>query len=617
MSSNILTHNREPFYVKINKDEYWDFHLSTDTTAVYESGISEDCLSTYIDINDPECVWFDDIKSKSQHTWSEYLNNNSILKHFGTTGVDNGFYHYDKTRITNAMFYEIFMHSILDMSEYDNRLKLTKVSGNNRIFDYPIDIVEEDGMMVAKANGGFYQGFFKLHGYDYQVLPHNLGDGWGVEVTLKKSDLERSAEREILNDKYPENKGIFFYMGLRAENKWWTSYDVEHEFKHKIEWYFDSDYIKDMFYNNADYESMIYYIKDDNPETWVDPDPYFSVEGYFKPNASNMAGKKYADAKYFSEEYVTYEGGVNLSYNTDGYFEVDRFIREEDFDMETEYGFKFSELNKFTVHNTDNKYIFFDHTDDGYTTKTWNPEEGDFVQVVIPKLPDIGNQFLLFHNGEGGYTTKTIHELYEKESQKYDVLADIYRNALALQIKDDGSIGFKYAICNADDEKNKVEVVSDYSFPGIIKDDEWYTIHVRFAPVTSKFININEHCEVHVPVTEKMKIFVFVNGKLVLVSHDLPMINFRALKDIKEKQQGVPYNISLGGGTQGLCDVVYINYMKTPEYILPLEENFGGSFIGFIKDFKFYDCEKEFDQIKNNFSAVNPLLSTESKPKIL
>jgi hypothetical protein len=41
---------------------------------------------------------------------------------------------------------------------------------------------------------------------------------------MKKCDLEPESDK-TLNDKYPENKGIFFYLGTRAENKWIYMYD--------------------------------------------------------------------------------------------------------------------------------------------------------------------------------------------------------------------------------------------------------------------------------------------------------------------------------------------------------------------------------------------------------
>jgi hypothetical protein len=69
---------------------------------------------------------------------------------------------------------------------------------------------------------------------------------------------------------------------------------------------------------------------------------------------------------------------------------------------------------------------------------------------------------------------------------------------------------------------------------------------------------------------------------------------------VYDKQEGVPYNVSLGGGTQGLCDVVYENYKDVPEYVLFLEKEFCGSFMGYLKSFKFYSCNKDFTKILAN-----------------
>ena len=43
---------------------------------------------------------------------------------------------------------------------------------------------------------------------------------------MKRCGLKPESTK-TLNDKYPENKGIFFYIGTRAENKWIYLYDEE------------------------------------------------------------------------------------------------------------------------------------------------------------------------------------------------------------------------------------------------------------------------------------------------------------------------------------------------------------------------------------------------------
>ena len=98
-----------------------------------------------------------------------------------------------------------------------------------------------------------------------------------------------------------------------------------------------------------------------------------------------------------------------------------------------------------------------------------------------------------------------------------------------------------------------------------------------------------------------MKIYIYVNGYLKFVSKELPEFNFRALDTVKEKQEGVPFNISVGGGTQGLCDSVWLDYWKAFEKILPIEKHFAGTFIGDIKVFRFYTCKMAYAEIRNNW----------------
>jgi hypothetical protein len=79
------------------------------------------------------------------------------------------------------------------------------------------------------------------------------------------------------------------------------------------------------------------------------------------------------------------------------------------------------------------------------------------------------------------------------------------------------------------------------------------------------------------------------------------MIDFKALNEIYEKQEGVPYNISIGGGTQGLAETIQPNYMLNPTRVYPLEKYFAGTFIGYISSFKIYDCFMEQKIIENNY----------------
>ena len=171
-----------------------------------------------------------------------------------------------------------------------------------------------------------------------------------------------------------------------------------------------------------------------------------------------------------------------------------------------------------------------------------------------------------------GYTADDVSELKNTNKNAYKILKDLYNNALGFQIKDNGSIGFKYLVKECQDYKNSYKIIEEFSKENIVKKDEWNNIHIRLKRM-SEF---------------KMKILIYVNNFLIYVSSELDVINLRPLSDIEEKQETVPFNISLGGGTQGLIETIYPDYMNLPKYVLPLEKHFAGSFLGYIKDFKVF-----------------------------
>jgi hypothetical protein len=134
--------------------------------------------------------------------------------------------------------------------------------------------------------------------------------------------------------------------------------------------------------------------------------------------------------------------------------------------------------------------------------------------------------------------------------------------------------------------------------PGLVKDGEWNVINVRFAILD----HAKDPCGVPVNLgNRKMKIMIYVNGYLVLVSRELNEFRFRPLKVKSKFQEGVPFNISLGGGTQGLADMITPNYKEVPEVSYYLEDTYAGTFIGDIRVFKMYTCFMQYEEIKNNY----------------
>lgn len=577
--SNILNHNRHIFECDLNKEDYWDFHLCIDEGygGLYD-GLSERCLSVYIDLSDDECIWFDHIYSNSKYVWDNAVNNGFTFKHFGFTSVDNGRTYYEKDRISNEEFFNLFTNTKFEMEKDETRLTLVKVRGNQQIYDYSCDITFwEDKIQVGKFNGGWYQGFFSTSdGKDYKVLPTDLGSGWNFEFVLNKEDFQH--DKLILNDIYPENKGIFFYIGTRAENKWWLKYLSDYKFDECKKEGFADEYVEKDYSENTSLNSN-YITEKDVDEDFTHP---FGEYMCVKPCAECDGCDSYISDNYFGEDLKIDE---NMSFTT-----------ENGYDM---YQPNIGEIK------TDNKFLIFDRTREGAKANNWDENTEFYLNYI--KKPDIGNYFILFNRGHEGYTVKDIEELIEKENKKYDVLKDIYRNALAFQIKDNGTIGYKFFVKDCDSEEENYKIESEFTHFPIIHDKVWYDINIKIFPVNHLRYMSNVKCPIQYGISDKMQIYIYVNGKLVLASRELPILNLRALDDLSEKQEGVPFNISLGGGTQGLAEAVYLNFLKAPEYVLPLEKEFGGSFIGYIKTFRFYTCPLNYTEIFENYNFTKKI----------
>jgi hypothetical protein len=126
----------------------------------------------------------------------------------------------------------------------------------------------------------------------------------------------------------------------------------------------------------------------------------------------------------------------------------------------------------------------------------------------------------------------------------------------------------------------------------------------------------------------KGKLLIYVNGKLIYTIKDFEEIIPRALPTDKEKQVGVPFNISWGGGTQGLhenlvpstCENLSNDFIQDPELFptsvlsgtslsglttnILLEKEFGGTFEGGISQFRMYVQPLDSSEIRHNFNIL-------------
>ena len=152
----------------------------------------------------------------------------------GLTGIDNGLVTGmtgQTITLTNGLFSDT---DKFNRYYFDRRLKLHQVTGftnspnirfsgisKQTLYEIVSDIDPYIGY-YQELYGGFYQGFYKLFGFDYDIFPSRMNKGWSVEFLLKPrliNEFSASTGQTTLNEIYPNNKDIFFYMGTRSENK--------------------------------------------------------------------------------------------------------------------------------------------------------------------------------------------------------------------------------------------------------------------------------------------------------------------------------------------------------------------------------------------------------------
>lgn len=626
--SNLRENNLHNIRLMINKDEYWDFFVDKDRYGRYSfgSGLYDGCLISYIDACKDECVSGDTwLFSTKDYAWNDATSIDNTLYNISYTGTDNGLFRFRKDRISNEDFWNLYQNNSFRLEGDDLRLKLHSVSGNTLQYEYPLHV--EDCQI--KLNGGFYQGFFESECDKYQVLPNKMTGNtpWEFEFQLKKCDLEPESTK-TLNDKYPNNKGIFFYIGTRSENKWVYLYHPEEDdcFTLSPDDYVEdahidkNDYIIGNFYDpEPDFEGVFdnndnQYQEKDSDDEIPDLDDFTDFQNKPKPIDENLPSfeetpkqkenmtfyrgcyscncGKYNDAeeKDVTESESNLGKDSSLISNLDclgsdaDYFQPEMDIR--DFDYQTTNGISFKDANKGLLFTSGNKFLLFNRTCTGYTTNNWI--EGTQMEVYGKKRKFRDNLFILMNRTCTGYTVDNIDQLRDKINDEYDYkdfYGDLYNNALAFRITDNGEIGYRLLTIDCDKEgDDKTSIEEGYSFPNVIKDCEWQTIHVKI-----------------IPTLDTMKMYFYVDGKLVYITKELPKLNLRPLNEEYVKQEGVPYNISLGGGTQGLAETILPNYMLNPTRVFPLEEYFAGSFIGYMKSFKLYDCGLEYGNILSNY----------------
>ena len=588
---------------------------------------NNECLAAFVTPEIDACIeYFEKGKVFSSVSWGSAFNSGDdefsgvTLYNIGFTGVDNALVFYDRNLIDNTQFFNYYTGSFYCTCG-DTRLSLSVANCNTEEHLYPISIGKADNEKYFECKGGFLQGFFKTYGYDYQTLPDNIDEEWNISFVLRpRSDYE--IKERTLNYEHPENKGIFFYLGMRAENKFWEvdATDEEKSGFTATRYNMNDGYgiLDSREYYHDDCSEEFQFIEETSlheetcpiPESWADD---YITEGYEPEEGTVLTGCPTPEES-MPQDYINFNPCEG---EDDPWIEAGYTVKEISLDgiddIRTSNGHNiFENTDNYYEIKSNNKYLLFNNTCSGYTVEKWikdGAEDKTFI-FTTKKNTKIPNYYLLFNQTCTGYTVDTIGEYLKSLEEPYDVYSDYIRNVFAMKYNDDGSLTYKYVVkdlgsgCPAYDYSSfdgdfindTTHIIEETTKPGLVRNGEWNNIHLRFKMVDGNGL---DKCR-RSSGNRKMKIYIYVGGLLKFISRPIPEFNFRQLQEVYDKQESVPYNISIGGGTQGLADTVNLNYMDWTPYELPLEKYFGGTFLGDIRIFKFWSCPM-------NFAIINAL----------
>jgi hypothetical protein len=502
----------------------------------------------------------------------------------GLTGIDNGLTK-EMSGITMTAFTGLYTTTAETYNRYiyDRRFKMHPISGNttpeNRLwnddsYSYGLSYVNAGGDIgtVAQLNGGFYQGFYKLQGYDYEVLPTRMSQGWTVEMMLK---YRFTGDTNVgLNARYPENKGTFFFMGSRAENKFYH--------------YADGSPSSDTGYTRVTSGLTCMHTCGCSITggTGADCIPVYQPSGVTSSNCNCGCPCSCSTEASVKELDPLYDGVSNaMSIRFSGDTGNPRVCVKE-------YLITGSCIPSGSC-LTATTFVT------GVTTVEWCSTRGIFEDC----------KFTPYINLEHWVQIDAVFE----RNAYYDCKDLDYLGGLG-QIEKE--------VFTASSANNSVSLV----IPPITHEEGYDD----YKPAKTTEVHIND-----LWLQEREyrlgKLKVFVNGKLLMVCEDFEEIIPRPLNTYKERQVGVPFNISVGGGTQGLKDnltfsggcpaeLSEIVYQQDPECLttedldntiysglstnIYLEEIFGGSFIGAISAFRMYVEPLDASEVKHNFRLL-------------
>ena len=522
----------------------------------------------------------------------------STLCDIGLTGIDNGLVNMMSGETISFTMGLLDNTSKFDRYSFDRRFKMFQVTGYtnppNERFSGNTDrtvyeIVSKTNSQIGTYNqlyGGFYQGFFKLFGYDYETFPNRTNKGWSVEMVLSprlSDEYGPTAGETTLNITYPENAGTFFYFGTRGENK---------------------------FYHHASGSPA-------------------SDTGYTRVTQALEGILKTCDCD---------NTGVTNSRCIEVYNPIE-YTLEHNIDCNCG-------CSNNSVMNSD-KDPLYDSMSNSFSLRLDGDPSNPKVCVKVLKMT--GDCVVTGTTPTTGITYQTGYTVTEycSESNIYDYCdvngPDFLTEEHWFLVDAVWERNTYFDTCDLY-YKGGLGLITDFKFVDSLSNNTVLLIEPPVthtgspAPDQVEIVNLNERWLIE--KSDRLgALKIYVNGKLFYVINGFEEIIPRGLNAEKEKQLGVPFNISWGGGTQGLRESLTFSvvptilsgmtYIQDPE-VMPnqtlsgtslsalttnilIEPNFAGTFDGGISQFRMYveplnsaEIWHNFEILKTKFQMFDP-----------
>jgi hypothetical protein len=604
--SNIKGFNFNKVDLRLSNRDYWDFYLATDENVSYLGGAgsgggsasalgSGNCFVVWYDFNDTLTYKNNDPSTGtllSLVSWNGSVNTGYTATTIGLTGIDNGLVTFEKTSgdTSNLSLLSALTASTLVIASGDSRLTMNLITGTTGEYIYPRERLSDSSGYYEELCGGFFQGFYKLDGNNYQVLPTRVSEAWSAEFWLRPRQqcILTGYTGTTLNDTYPNNKGIFFYMGTRAENKFWNQF------------YGNSTGCTSGCTQDSGCTGTV--------NTWCTT---------IKENDISVL-----EENGFAIPLTPPQVKIEIIKNPFLIYGRARDNRGET--ISGSVGTLLINTGQTIQQNSSTNCTCNLLSSDGLGSQTICTYHGGGIAIkkTTEVVNNYQNPFLIYGRGRGfsssgcsctsccgpndGLGTETVCSFSgrSKSQTVVDYKKDINDNAIAFIITDDGKIGYRlltvtgtcYTASTGERlYESNVTIKEEFSQSGIVDTGVWSYITVRYTTTPLS------DCDLKSKPQRIGTLMFYVNSKLKFIINDFPEFIARRLDEHYLKQVGVPFNFSIGGGSQGLIDSQTFDGLDMDDRGLPIETNFAGTFIGSLSQFKFNICDLPFEKIKYNF----------------